>query len=85
MIPQFEGFLVVDLSNKQTFRNDVYSPSEMIKRIAKIRQVQGTKIDRKIERQVTFDQGKKLAETHGFPFFETSAKDNANVTESFVG
>ena len=35
------------------------------------------------ERAVTYEQGKKLADQLGFPFFETSAKDNINVRAAF--
>jgi Fe2+ transport system protein B len=36
------------------------------------------------ERQVTFDQGKALAETYGIPFFEASAKEGTNIAEAFT-
>lgn len=35
------------------------------------------------ERQVTFDEGKSLADTFGIKFFETSAKGDINVNEAF--
>ena len=35
------------------------------------------------ERAITFEQGKKLADQLGFPFFEASAKDNINVRDAF--
>ena len=35
------------------------------------------------ERVVTYEQGKKLADSLGFAFFETSAKDNINVRSAF--
>ena len=35
------------------------------------------------ERAVTYEQGKKLADQLGFPFFEASAKDNINVRDAF--
>ena len=35
------------------------------------------------ERVVTYEEGQKLAESYGVKFFETSAKDDINVTEAF--
>lgn len=35
------------------------------------------------ERAVTYEQGKKLGDQLGFPFFEASAKDNVNVRQAF--
>ena len=35
------------------------------------------------ERAVSYDQGKKLGDQLGFPFFESSAKDNVNVKSAF--
>lgn len=35
------------------------------------------------ERSVTYEQGKKLGDQLGFPFFEASAKDNVNVRDAF--
>ena len=43
----------------------------------------GNKCDMEEERVVTYDQGKKLADSLGFNFFETSAKDNINVRSAF--
>jgi hypothetical protein len=35
-------------------------------------------------RQVSYERGKALADEFGWPFFETSAKQNINVTEAFM-
>jgi len=43
----------------------------------------GNKCDMEEERVVTYEQGKKLADSLGFNFFETSAKDNINVRSAF--
>lgn len=39
----------------------------------------GNKID--LPREVTFEEGKKLADFYKIPFFETSAKENIGITE----
>jgi len=44
----------------------------------------GNKIDMP-ERTVEFLEGKRLADSHGIQFFETSAKNNINIEEAFVG
>ncbi|XP_027855579.1 ras-related protein Rab-15-like isoform X1 [Xiphophorus couchianus] len=44
----------------------------------------GNKADEEFDRQVTKDQGKKLAETYGMEFFETSASTSSNISESFI-
>ncbi|GMH54885.1 hypothetical protein TrRE_jg7754 [Triparma retinervis] len=36
------------------------------------------------ERVISEDQGRNLAEQYGIPYFETSAKSNFNVEESFM-
>ena len=43
----------------------------------------GNKCDMEEERVVTYEQGKKLADSLGYNFFETSAKDNVNVRGAF--
>ena len=37
------------------------------------------------QRVVSYEEGRALAAEYGVPFFETSAKDNINVTEMFTG
>ncbi|XP_044022832.1 ras-related protein Rab-15-like isoform X1 [Siniperca chuatsi] len=44
----------------------------------------GNKSDEEHRRQVTKDQGSKLAETYGMEFFETSASTSSNISESFT-
>ncbi|XP_026198052.1 ras-related protein Rab-3C isoform X1 [Anabas testudineus] len=43
----------------------------------------GNKCDMEEERVVSVDSGRLLAEQLGFEFFETSAKDNINVKQTF--
>jgi len=35
------------------------------------------------DKKIPYEEGKKLADTYGIQFFETSAKNNINVTETF--
>lgn len=44
----------------------------------------GNKCDLTENRQVSYDQGKKLADDVGINFFETSAKTSMNVEEAFM-
>lgn len=44
----------------------------------------GNKCDLIDSRQVSYERGKALADEFGWPFFETSAKQNINVTEAFM-
>lgn len=43
----------------------------------------GNKMDREAERRVTTQEGMEMAERHGIPFVETSAKINHNVADGF--
>jgi putative ribosome biogenesis GTPase RsgA len=36
------------------------------------------------DRQVSFEEGKKMADSFGVNFFEVSAKNNSNITETFT-
>uniref|UniRef100_A0A1A8M8X5 small monomeric GTPase n=1 Tax=Nothobranchius pienaari TaxID=704102 RepID=A0A1A8M8X5_9TELE len=44
----------------------------------------GNKADNEFRRQVTKDQGYKLAEHYGMEFFETSASTSSNINELFI-
>ncbi|XP_041810200.1 ras-related protein Rab-15-like [Chelmon rostratus] len=77
---------VYDITNKPSFQHlakwasdvDEYAP-DMVQRI-----LVGNKSDEEHRRQVTKDQGSKLAETYGMEFFETSASTSSNINESFT-
>jgi len=43
----------------------------------------GNKSDMQKQRLVTIEEGRELAEEFGIPFFETSAKNDFNITEAF--
>ena len=43
----------------------------------------GNKCDMEDARVVSLDRGKQLADELGFPFYETSAKDDKNVKATF--
>ena len=43
----------------------------------------GNKCD-KPDRKVSYEEGKQLADEYGMQFFETSAKSNMNVSETFT-
>lgn len=78
-------FLCYDITDRQTF----YNVEEWIKEIKKYANhnvkviLCGTKSDLKIMRQVSYEEGKTLADKYNFSFYETSAKNNVGVTELF--
>ena len=78
--------LVYDISEHQTFENiEMWMNSITEEKGDKLPIVLvGNKADLTEERQVTKEEGKNLAENKGFHFYETSCKDGANVTESFL-
>ena len=49
-----------------------------------LRVLVGNKCDLDHKRQVSFDNGKELAEKYGIKFMETSAKDTVNIDELFL-
>ncbi|XP_056152186.1 ras-related protein Rab-15-like [Lampris incognitus] len=77
--------LVYDVTDQPSFQHivkwasdvDEYSPNKLQKILV------GNKSDEQMKRQVTKEQGSKLAETYGMDFFETSVYANSNITEAF--
>jgi small GTP-binding protein len=73
--------IVYDVTNKSTFEKVqewVQSVYDNTDRSIKMILV-GNKID--LNREVSTEEGKKLAEFYKIPFFETSAKENIGITE----
>lgn len=44
----------------------------------------GNKCDLEMERTVSAEEGKIMAEGYGIPFIETSAKESININEVFI-
>ena len=78
-------------------KSDVRGWVDQIKGVTEDKQVQknqpketlcqilvGNKCDIENKRQVSFQQGKELADEFGIPFIETSAKDDINVKDAFM-
>ena len=80
-----QGFvLAYDINNKDSFEKMQYwveeiqsNADEKIKCI-----LVGTKCDLD-SREVSYDEGKNLGKKYGYKFYETSAKDNININETF--
>ena len=77
--------LIYDVTSIQTYENvknwitqirEEASPNVII-------YIAGNKIDLEEERKIKTEEGQKLAEELGLPFFETSAKTGVNINESF--
>ncbi|MGH0161173.1 UNVERIFIED_CONTAM: hypothetical protein FKN15_040660 [Acipenser sinensis] len=80
------GFLLMyDITNEESF-NAVQDWSTQIKTYSWDNAqviLAGNKCDMEDERVISTERGKQLAEQLGFEFFETSAKDNINVKQTF--
>nr|XP_019940308.1 PREDICTED: ras-related protein Rab-15-like [Paralichthys olivaceus] len=77
---------VYDITSEAAFQHiakwasdvDDYAPNKMQRILV------GNKSDEELRRQVTTEQGSKLAETYEMEFFETSASTSNNIREAFT-
>nr|XP_038957544.1 ras-related protein Rab-3C isoform X4 [Rattus norvegicus] len=80
------GFILMyDITNEESF-NAVQDWSTQIKTYSWDNAqviLAGNKCDMEDERVVSTERGQRLGEQLGFEFFETSAKDNINVKQTF--
>lgn len=82
-----EGFLLVYSITSQTSFEELMTYYQQIQRVKDSDYVPivivGNKSDLEDERQVSYEDGMKLAKQLNSPFMETSAKQNINVEEAF--
>mmetsp|Transcript_33725 Transcript_33725/g.35020 ORF Transcript_33725/g.35020 Transcript_33725/m.35020 type:complete len:207 (+) Transcript_33725:2-622(+) len=78
--------IVYDITELESFNNLNIWLNEIDKHASKnvYKILVGNKCDLNEKRQVSYDQGKEFADTHGMKFIETSAKTAFNVGDSFV-
>ena len=76
--------LIYDVTDKNTFNTMRYWIRHMkeFERIYTSKVLVGNKCHEP-NRQVTEEEGKKLAEEYGIAYFETSTKTNQNIDEAF--
>jgi Ras-related protein Rab-1A len=77
--------LCYDISDKNTFRNiDMWL--EEVKRYSTGKPLLilcGTKIDLELKREILKEEAEEYAKTNNMYFFESSSKNNSNITEIF--
>lgn len=82
-----EGFLLVYSIDSKSSLDELQNFYEQIQRVKESDNVPvlvvGNKCDLENERQVSFEEGKTLADSFGCKFLETSAKQRINVEEAF--
>ena len=81
------GVIVVyDVTNKDTFKNIRNWMGEITRYASESvnKLLIGNKCDIDGKRQVSFEEGKELADSLGIPFMETSAKTAENVEQTFL-
>ena len=78
--------LVYDITDLESFQNLNSWLIEIEKNASKnvYKILVGNKCDMENERKVTVEQGKEFAGQYGMKFFETSAKESTNVSDSFI-
>jgi len=81
------AIVVFDITSEQSFSKAEYWITELQTQ-TKTKQMlivlAGNKVDMEDERRVSIEDAKKLADDNGILYFETSAKNNVNVTEMFL-
>lgn len=77
---------VYDITNAPSFQHLAKWVSDVDEFVPdKVQRIMvGNKSDEELRRQVTREQGRKLAENYGMEFFESSASDSSNIIESFT-
>jgi len=85
-----DGFLVIYSITAPSSFGEIPDILELIRRVRDAVRVSdipmiliGNKADLREQREVTTEQGEKLAEKYQVKFYETSAKTKANIEESF--
>ena len=81
-----EGIIIVfDVSNSSSFVN-LKNWISVIKEKAESKRIiiVGNKIDLNQKRQISFQEANELAQELNLKYFETSAKDNANIQDIFL-
>jgi len=80
------AIVVFDITSEQSFSKAEYWITELQTQ-TKTKQMlivlAGNKVDMEDERRVSIAHAKRLADDNGILYFETSAKNNVNVTEMF--
>lgn len=78
--------MVYDITDRDSFEH-VKNWMADVDKFAKegvLRILVGNKCDLDSKRQVSFENGKELADKYGIKFLETSAKETVNIDELFV-
>jgi small GTP-binding protein len=78
--------LTYDVTNRDSFES-IKNWLKQVEQLAEknvCRVIVGNKCDVEDKRSVTFDEGQNFAKEYNIPFFETSAKNNIRVSETFA-
>ncbi|XP_062584325.1 circularly permutated Ras protein 1-like isoform X2 [Saccostrea cucullata] len=82
-----DGFMIIYSITSRSSFNEASAIYRLVQKIKGMDHVPsilcGNKSDLEQEREVSFEEGKKLAESLGIPFLETSAKTGSLVKEAF--
>ena len=80
-----EVFITYDVTNKESFDKIYYWIKTVKEHISKENNTKivliGNKIDLKQERQISEEEGKKMAQDYNLNYYETSAKENIGINE----